>query len=391
MIFQFVYGGVDCYGVLLYFYICGGCISGFNGEVLLVDGVECVDLQGFVVLFGLVDGYIYLDKSFVGDCWYLYQLVNSLCEWLVVEKVVVVGVVLMVDCVEVLICQCSCFGIVVMCCYVDVDGSIGLCYFEVVCEVVWCCVDFMCIQLVVFLQVGVMFCLGIVVVLEQVFFVGVEVFGGIDLIMLDGDVEGQLVLLFGLVECYGVGLDIYLYEFGEIGLVQLLCIVVWIWVVGLQGWVVVSYVYLLGDVLLVCVLQVGEVLVMVGVVIMSNVLGDYLFLFLCVLYDVSVCVFVGNDNICDCWWLYGNGDLLQWVMLLGYCFGFYIDVDLMLVLDMVIIYVVQVIGLLQYGIVEGLLVMFVVVCVDYGLVVVVGVLVECKVVVDGCWLQIQVV
>lgn len=45
-----------------------------------------IDFDGCVVLFGFVDGYIYFDKSFVGDCWVLYELVGLLCEWFVVEK-----------------------------------------------------------------------------------------------------------------------------------------------------------------------------------------------------------------------------------------------------------------------------------------------------------------
>jgi cytosine/adenosine deaminase-related metal-dependent hydrolase len=55
-------------------------------------------------------------------------------------------------------------------------------------------------------------------------------------------------------------------------------------------------------------------------------------------------VFAGNDNIRDCWWPYGNGDLLQRAMLLGYRSGFYTDADLMLALDMVTTHAAQVIG-----------------------------------------------
>jgi hypothetical protein len=50
----------------------------------------------------------------------------------------------------------------------------------------------------------------------------VEVLGGIDPTTLDGDAEGQLALLFGLAERYGVQLDIHLHEPGETGLAQLL-------------------------------------------------------------------------------------------------------------------------------------------------------------------------
>ena len=80
MTLQFVHGGVDRDGAPLHFHIRDGRISGLNGETAPDDGAECVDLQGFAVLPGLVDGHIHLDKSFVGDRWHPHQPVNSLRE-----------------------------------------------------------------------------------------------------------------------------------------------------------------------------------------------------------------------------------------------------------------------------------------------------------------------
>jgi hypothetical protein len=68
-------------------------------------------------------------------------------------------------------------------------------------------------------------------------------------------------------------------------------------------------------------------------------------------HDAGVRVFAGNDNIRDCWWPYGNGDLLQRAMLLGYRSGFYTDDDLMLALDMVTTRAGD--RLPQHGIAEG--------------------------------------
>jgi hypothetical protein len=84
------------------------------------------------------------------------------------------------------------------------------------------------------------------------------------------------------------------------------------------------------------------------------------------LHDAGVRVFAGNDNIRDCWWPYGNGDLLQRAMLLGYRSGFYTDADLMLALDMVTTHAAQVIGLPQHGIAEGRPATFVAVRADHG-------------------------
>ncbi len=97
-------------------------------------------------------------------------------------------------------------------------------------------------------------------------------------------------------------------------------------------------------------------------------------------------VFAGNDNIRDCWWPYGNGDLLQRAMLLGYRSGFYTDADLMLALDMVTTHARVVIGLPRYGIAESLPATFVAVRADHGPAAVAAVPVERRVVVDGRWL-----
>nr|WP_241895523.1 helix-turn-helix domain-containing protein [Stenotrophomonas maltophilia] len=91
MTLQFVHGGVDRDGAPLHFHIRDGRISGLNGEAAPADGAGCVDLQGFAVLPGLVDGHIHLDKSFVGDRWHPHQPVNSLRERLAVEKAAVAG------------------------------------------------------------------------------------------------------------------------------------------------------------------------------------------------------------------------------------------------------------------------------------------------------------
>ncbi len=45
-------------------------------------------------------------------------------------------------------------------------------------------------------------------------------------------------------------------------------------------------------------------------------------------------VFAGNDNIRDAWWPYGNADMLQRAMLIGYRSGFYSDEDLNVALAM---------------------------------------------------------
>ena len=386
MTLQFVHGGVDRHGAPLHFHIRDGQLQAINAAGGAAEGAESVNLAGFTLLPGLVDGHIHLDKSFVGDRWHPHQPVASLRERLAVEKAAVAAAAPMVERAEALIRQCSAFGTVAMRCHVDIDGSTGLQHLQAVREAAERCADIMQIQLVAFPQAGVMSCPGTAEVLRQALDAGVQVLGGIDPTTLDGDAEGQLALLFGLAERHALRLDIHLHEPGETGLAQLLRIAARTQAAGLQGRVAVSHAYALGEVPLARALQVGEALARAGVAIMSNAPGDHPFPPLRALHDAGVRVFSGNDNIRDCWWPYGNGDLLQRAMLLGYRSGFYTDADLDLALDMVTTHAAQVIGLPQYGIGEGLPATFVAVRADHGPAAVAGVPVERRVVVQGRWL-----
>ncbi|WP_313138941.1 amidohydrolase family protein [Stenotrophomonas sp.] len=386
MTLQFVHGGVDRHGAPLHFHIRDGQLQAINAAGGAAEGAESVNLAGFTLLPGLVDGHIHLDKSFVGDRWHPHQPVASLRERLAVEKAAVAAAAPMVERAEALIRQCSAFGTVAMRCHVDIDGSTGLQHLQAVREAADRCADIMQIQLVAFPQAGVMSCPGTAEVLRQALDAGVQVLGGIDPTTLDGDAEAQLAQLFGLAERHAVRLDIHLHEPGETGLAQLLRIAARTQAAGLQGRVAVSHAYALGEVPLARALQVGEALARAGVAIMSNAPGDHPFPPLRALHDAGVRVFAGNDNIRDCWWPYGNGDLLQRAMLLGYRSGFYTDADLDLALDMVTTHAAQVIGLPQYGIGEGLPATFVAVRADHGPAAVAGVPVERRVVVQGRWL-----
>lgn len=59
--------------------------------------------------------------------------------------------------------------------------------------------------------------LGIDVLLFDVFGVGVDLFGGFDLCVIEGDLVEVVDVLFVIVDCYGCGFDIYLYECGLMG------------------------------------------------------------------------------------------------------------------------------------------------------------------------------
>ncbi|MBL3940582.1 metal-dependent hydrolase, partial [Bacteroides thetaiotaomicron] len=80
-----------------------------------------------------------------------------------------------------------------------------------------------------------------------------------------------------------------------------------------------------------------------------NAPGDCAFPPVQQLRDAGVHVFAGNDNIRDAWWPYGNGDMLQRAMMVGYRSGFYTDEALGIALDIATHAGARVIGKEHYG------------------------------------------
>lgn len=369
-----VHGTVDVAGQPLSFTIEHGRFSRFGASAPPQAGAgEVVDLSGYTVLPALVDGHIHLDKSFVGDRWHPHQPVASLRGRLAQEKQALAAAAPMADRAEALMRQIVALGTSAVRCHVDVDATTGLRNLHAVQQAHARCADLLDIQYVAFPQAGVMSCAGTAQVLRQALVEGVQVVGGIDPQGLDGDANGQLELLFGLADRHGARIDVHLHEPGEQGLAQLLQIASRTEAAGLQGRVAVSHAYALGEVPLARAQQVGEALARAQVAIMTNAPGDRPFPPVAALHAQGVRMFAGNDNIRDSWWPYGNGDLLQRAMLVGYRSGFYADAELQLSLDMVTTHAAAVLGLPAHGLQEGLPATFVAVRADHGPAAVAGV------------------
>ncbi|WP_028219763.1 amidohydrolase family protein [Paraburkholderia oxyphila] len=316
-------------------------------------GAEVIDLQGHLVLPGFVDGHIHLDKSFVGDRWRPHRVAATLRERLADEKAALASAAPIAARADALIRQAASFGTMAMRSHVDVDATTGLTHLHAVLEAREKWRGIMDIELVAFPQAGVVSCPGTAEVLDAAAREGADVVGGIDPTTLDGDAEGQLDIVFGIAQKRGVKIDIHLHEPGEQGTEQLHRIAARTQAAGLQGRVAVSHAYALGDVGPDAVARIADALAAAGVSIMTNAPGDRAFPPILQLRAAGVRVFSGNDNIQDAWWPYGNGDMLQRAMLLGYRSGFYTDEALLVALDMATEAGAAVIGKRDYGLKPG--------------------------------------
>ncbi|MFM0361513.1 amidohydrolase family protein [Paraburkholderia sediminicola] len=318
-----------------------------------LDSAEVVDLAGHLVLPGFVDGHIHLDKSFVGDRWRPHRHVASLRERLAIEKQELASAAPIVERADALIRQAASFGTIAMRSHVDVDATTGLTNLHAVMEAREKWRGVVDIELVAFPQAGVVSCPGTAEVLDAAAREGAQVVGGIDPTTLDGDAEGQLDIVFGIAEKRGVKIDIHLHEPEQQGIDQLHRIAARTIASGLNGRVSVSHAYGLGDVAPEVVDRVAAALAEAGVSILTNAPGDRTFPPVLQLRAAGVRVFTGNDNIQDAWWPYGNGDMLQRAMLVGYRSGFYTDDELRVALHMATEAGAAVLGKSGYGLKVG--------------------------------------
>ncbi|WP_313436261.1 amidohydrolase family protein [Novosphingobium sp.] len=314
--------------------VSDGRFTAIGPDLAAPETVERVDLGGQLVLPGFVDGHIHLDKSFFGEPWQPHRPAASLRERLAVEKAMLADVRPARVRADVLIAQTASLGTVAMRSHVDVDATTGLSHLHAVMAARENWRDRVDIELVAFPQAGILTCPGTADILDAAIREGAEVVGGIDPEGMDGDSKGHLEVVFGIAERRGAKIDIHLHEAGLPGVAQLHRIAARTLALGLGGRVTVSHAYALGDVDEPTLDGVARALADAGVSIMTNAPGDRAFPPILRLREYGVRVFAGNDNIRDAWWPYGNGDMLQRAMLIGYRSGFYNDEELGVALAM---------------------------------------------------------
>jgi cytosine deaminase len=117
--------------------------------------------------------------------------------------------------------------------------------------------------------------------------------------------------------------------------------------------VVVSHAYALGEVSNDAMLGTAERLAAANVAIMTNAPGDHPFPPIAALRAAGVTVFAGNDDIRDSWWPYGDGDMLERAMMIGYRSGFYTDAELAIAFDMITDAAAGVLHIPDYGVEVG--------------------------------------
>jgi len=331
-----------------------GRIAAIGKAATAPAGAERIDLGGALLVPGFVDGHIHLDKTLLGLPFQPHRRGDTVAERIAREKDLRRELRYPVEeRARELIRRVVAHGTTALRTHVDIDTEIGLAGLHALLGVREAARDFLDIQVVAFPQSGIVADPGTADVLDQAIRDGADLGGGLDPAGIDNDVNGHLDAIFGIAERRGVGLDIHLHDPGPLGCFELRQIAERTTALGLAGRVAVSHAFALGAVDDSELARTGEALARANVTIMTNGPGPVPMPPVKRLVAMGLTVFAGSDNIRDAWSPYGNGDMLQRAMLIGYRQGFLADADLELAFDLANGAAARVLGLADHGLKVG--------------------------------------
>jgi cytosine/creatinine deaminase len=322
-----------------------------------------IDLHNMLVVPGLVDGHLHLDKSFIGEPWKSHRPCTNgfdVRERVAFEKELLAGAAPIEKRASALADLAISRGTMYIRTHVDVDTSVGLRHLEAVLEVRERYRQLLTIEVVAFPQSGILASPGTADLMDQALANGADLVGGLDPGGFDKSIQGHLDVVFGIAQRRGVGIDIHLHDPGALGISELEDIAKRTRALGMQGRVAVSHAYALGQVPIDTAKRVAYHLADAGVAIMTNAPGDRAFPPINILREAGVLVFSGSDNVRDAWWPYGDADMIERAMIVGYCSGFYTDEEIGFAFDVVSVNGGAAMRIPDYGIRHGGLANFVV-------------------------------
>ncbi len=303
------------------------------GPGLDAAGAECFDGGGLLALPGMIDGHIHLDKTLTGLPWMPYPAGPDRASRIATERGLRRTLPPPAERASSLARQAVALGTTAFRSHADIGPDIGTSHVEALLEVKAAFAHAADFQIVAFPQYGVLAAPGTYELMDEAMAMGADLVGGIDPILQDGDLDGQLDLLFRLAAKHDKGIDIHIHDPGEAGLQEIAALAERTSAAGMEGRVTVSHGFCLGA----CPEDVFERLAAAMAEARMSLAthggGASPLPPVKALRERGVEVFVGNDDVRDTWSPYGNGDLLIRAMLLSWRSGFRADGDLAIAFD----------------------------------------------------------
>jgi len=324
------------------------------GPSIAAPGAEIVDITGRLVLPGLVDAHLHLDKTLYGGPWTPHSAEDNLDDRIRNERRRRHELGLpRTEYMTALLEQMVAAGTTHARSHTDVDPEVELGRVQAVRDAVSRLNGRISLTQVAFPQYGVLTNPGTAGLLEQALREGVDAIGGIDPAGLDGDPIRHLDIVFGLAERYNALIDIHLHDAGTLGAWQLELIAERTRVTGLHGRVTVSHAYALGQIEASQCDRLLERLAEARVTVTTAAVYDFPVPPIKKLVAAGVNVACGNDCIRDLWGPYGTGDMLDRAMHVAYRSVFRRDEDIEIALRAATYGGAHALGLDTYGLRVG--------------------------------------
>ncbi|HVR66691.1 MAG TPA: amidohydrolase family protein [Verrucomicrobiae bacterium] len=331
-----------------------GRIVALTSAAKSVVAAADIDGRGYVLLPPLVESHVHLDKTLWGEPWRPNSAGPTLKDYIGNERRILATVATPIrKRAGALLEHCIAQGSLHFRSHIDVAPDIGVKHVQAMLELRAAYGDVVDMQFVAFPQTGLLTAPGTAELIEESLKMGVETVGGIDPQGIDGDVLGQLRVVFGLAERYDRGVDIHLHDRGEIGIAQVEQIAEFTAASGLERRVMISHAYCLGMATPARLESVGRRLADLGISLMTSAPADTTVPPVAALRAMGVNICCGSDGIRDAWSPMGNGDMLERAMLLAYRFDWGKDEELRQALNAATSAGAKALGLEGYGLEVG--------------------------------------
>jgi cytosine/adenosine deaminase-related metal-dependent hydrolase len=313
-------------------------------------GADVLDANGALALPAFVDAHMHLDKTLWGLPWRAHSAGKSLSEKIANERRARsdLGADTAAQAAK-LIAQAHRCGTAAIRSHVDVDPDLGLGNVEALLAVRADHAESVDIQLVAFPQTGLVSRPGTPRLMEDAIRLGVDLIGGIDPEVIDGDAAGHIRTIFEMAERTGAGIDIHHHEEGDPGADTLDLILDAVAAHGMQGLVTISHGFCIGMVDTARMERLLDRIAELDVSVITAAPGYKPFPPLDAMHARNIRAGAGSDGVRDVWTPYGNADMLERAMLMAYRSNYRGDDELSIALDMCCGGSASVMGLTRHG------------------------------------------